>query len=216
MKPVYPIYLTFFLLFYCYLQVDGLANTITSQRIDNECLFNKETARMIGEIYVLSNPLNDPNELVQYIQDHLEYFLDDGIAVKSARALGNWMLEQNKTSLDKETIHEVKNKLIDCQIKEEYACKLLTQFCKSDINFTELGNELIWLSKVLPCLARGDLKTYLCTGTEFRKNLRIIISWYGTSHISDPEIAEMIMKDRNCYRRVMADQISLLAIISDL
>ena len=107
MKPVYPIYLTFFLLFYCYLQVEGLANTITSQRIDKECLFNKETARMIGEIYVLSNPMNDPNELVQYIQDHLEYFLDDGIAVKSARALGNWMLEQNKTSLDKETIHQV-------------------------------------------------------------------------------------------------------------
>ncbi len=216
MKPFHLIFLYISLLAYNCLPVDSVADTLISQRDNKECLFNKETARMIGEIYVLSNPLNDPNELAQYIQDHLEYFLEDGIAVKSARALGNWMLELDKSSLNMETIHQMKKKLADCKIPPEYAGRLLTQLCKSNISFTDLGNELIWLSNVFPCVARGDLKTYLCTGPEFRNNLKKILSFYKELHNSDPEVAEIILKNKNCLRQIIADQISLLAIISGL
>lgn len=165
---------------------------------------------------MLSDPMNDPNELVCFIKDHTEYFHENGRFVKSIRILGTWMLDQKKSTLDKESILEVKNNLVDCQISEEYAYQLLIRFRNSDVKFTDLGNELIWLSEVLPCLAHGDLKTYLCTGTEFRNNHRKIMSWCKCVHNSDPEVAEIITKDNHCFLQEAADRISLLAIISKL
>jgi len=216
MKSLWTRYPTLLLLLFCMSSNDLQANNIIKVQDENECLFTKKNARLIGEIYVLSNPMNDPMELVAYIQEHKAYFIEDGIAVKITRALGEWMLVQEKTSLNMKNIHQVKDKLAECQISEEYAYKLLKTFRKSDVKLSDLGKELILISRILPCLARGDIKSYLCTRQECRDNLSKCISRYAVQHNSDPQVAEIIMKKKDCYRRVMADQISLLALISDL
>jgi hypothetical protein len=216
MKTILSRYLSLFILFYLLLSTRGSAFSPSTIQDESECIFNKKTARLIGEIYMLSDPMNDPNELVCFIKDHQDYFMEEGILVKSTLQLGTWMLDQKKSSLDMESILQVKNKLVDCQISEAYAFELLVRFRKSNVNFIDLGRELIWLSEVLPCLARGDLKTYLCTGTEFRNNFGNILSWYKNIHNSDPEVAEIITNRKPCSRPVTADQISLLAIISKL
>ena len=87
---------------------------------------------------------------------------------------------------------------------------------KSDIQLDELGKELIWLANILPGLTRSDMKAYLMTGTPLRSNMKKIIPVYEALEPTDPEIAEIILIDKNLYYQEMADQISLLALISKI
>jgi hypothetical protein len=180
------------------------------------CLFNKKTARLLGQVYILSNPMNDPNNLVKFVHQHWEYFLEDGILVQSSRALGYWILNHKKDELNTEILKKLEEKLKNCEIPLSYANHLLLEIRKSDIEFEELGKELIWLSNILPSLTRGDMKGYLITGTSLRNNLKKIIPLYEALQPTDPEIAELIIKDKNAYYQSMADQISLLALISEI
>ncbi len=216
MKRICLRYSSLLILLCLIFQVHLTAFSLPLNQDESECLFNKKTAWLIGKIYVLSDPMNDPNELVILVKEYPEYFQEDGLLVKSTHMLGTWLLEQKKSSINLESILEVKNKLADCRISEEYAIELLARLKESDIDFMDLGHELIRLSEVLPCLVRGDLKTYLCTQTNTRKECRKIISRYKCIHISDPEVAEIITEDTHCFQQLAGDQISLLAIISKL
>jgi hypothetical protein len=216
MKCIWLRYSSLLILLYLTHTVNTMAFLPSANQDESDSLLNDKTARLIGKIYLLSDPMNDPNVLVCFVKEHPKYFKEDGLLVRCTRMLGTWMLDQKKSSLNRESILEVKNKLAECRISEEYAVDLLEKFQKSDIDLIDLGNELIWLSEVLPCLVRGDLKTYLCTQTTFRKDCRKLMSGYKCLHNSDPEVAEIITENIHCLQQLAADQVSLLAIISKL
>lgn len=193
------------------------ADSANENNIKNkECLFNHKTAFLLGKLYDLSSPVKDPNALASFIQHRWEYFMEDGILIKSTRALGYWMLYQDKESFDEHTIDRIRNKLINCDISPDSACKLLLQFKNGDVDFSVLGNELIWLADVLPEMARGNMLLYLHTGTKLRSNIRKIIPIYRSIAKSDPQIATGILEDIDNYDKVSGEQISLLALISDI
>lgn len=216
MKCTWLRYSSLLILFYLILTVNTMAYWPTANQDESISLLNEKTAKLIGKIYLLSDPLNDPNELVSFVKEHPEYFKEDGLLVRCTRMLGTWMLDQKKSSLNRESIPEVKNKLAECRISEEYAIDLLERFQKSEVDLIDLGNELIWLSDILPGLARGDLKNYLCTQTTFRKDCRKLMSRQSCIHNSDPEVAEIITENVHCLQQIAADQVSLLAILSKL
>jgi hypothetical protein len=172
------------------------------------------TARILADVYLLSNPMNDPNELIQYIQDKPEYFRQNGAVTVAARNLGNWILSNNIRSFEEDCLEKIENQLQKENFSKEYASDLLSEIKKSKFDCNSIGKELIWLSKLLPELSKGNLKEYLNTGTEIRQQLRMVIPLYQVMHNSDPEIAELILKDKNCYHQKMADQIQLLALIA--
>ena len=172
-------------------------------------------AKILGDVYILSNPMNDPNELIQYIQRNPKYFRNDGAITVAARNLGNWILSNDVRSLEGNCLEKIKNQLEKENFSQEYASDLLSEIKKSQFDCKSLGKDLIWLSEFLPDLSEGNLKEYLCAGTEIRQQLRMAIPLYQVIHNSDPEIAELILKDKNCYYQKMADQIQLLALLSN-
>jgi hypothetical protein len=173
------------------------------------------TARILADVYMLSNPMNDPNELIQYIQSNPKYFRKDGAITVAARNLGNWVLSNDVRSLEDNCLEKIKKQLEKENFSKEYASDLLSEIKKSQFDCKSIGKELVWLSELLPDLSEGNIKEYLCTGTEIRQQLRMVIPFYQVMHNSDPEIAELILKDKNCYYQKMADQIQLLALLSN-
>lgn len=173
------------------------------------------TARILADVYMLSNPMNDPNELIQYIQSNPKYFRKDGAITVAARNLGNWVLSNDVRSLEDNCLEKIKKQLEKENFSKEYASNLLSEIKKSQFDCKSIGKELVWLSELLPDLSEGNIKEYLCTGTEIRQQLRMVIPLYQVMHNSDPEIAELILKDKNCYYQKMADQIQLLALLSN-
>jgi hypothetical protein len=171
-------------------------------------------ADILGEVYVLSNPLNDPNELLTYIQSKPEYFEENGIITLAAKDLGNWILENNIMGLEENCLAKIERRLERDDISREYASKLLSEIKKRNFNCKLIAEELIWLSENLPHMAEGDLKSYLYSGADIRLQPKELSTIYEAMQISDPEIAEIIQNDKNCNHQKMADQIQLMALIS--
>jgi hypothetical protein len=171
-------------------------------------------AHILGDVYVLSNPLNDPNELLAYVQNQPEYFGENGVITLAAKDLGNWILENNVMELEEDCLAKINRHLKHDDISRDYASQLLSGIKRSNFNCELIANDLIWLSENLPLIAEGDLKSYLYSGADIRLQLKEILPLFETMQISDPEIAEIILNDKNCYHQKMADQIQLMALIS--
>ena len=171
-------------------------------------------ADILGDVYVLSNPLNDPNELMAYVQDRPEYFGTNGIITLAAKDLGNWILENNVTELVENCLEKIERKLQRDDISREYASQLLSGIRNKNFNCKLIARELIWLSENLPHMAEGDLKSYLYSETGIRLQKEEVMPLYEAMQISDPEILEIILKDKNCNHSKMADQIQIMALLS--
>lgn len=182
----------------------------------NPLISSAKIADILGEVYVLSNPLNDPNELMAYVQNNLEYFGQNGIITIAARNLGNWIKANNVMGLEEDCLAKIENRLRHEDLSREYASTLLSEIKKNKFNCKAIAAELIWLSENLPKLADGKLRDYLSSGTDHRMQMMNLLPLYEAMHISDPEIAEIILQDKNCYQRKIADQIQLMALISTL
>jgi hypothetical protein len=171
-------------------------------------------ADILGDVYVLSDPLNDPNELLAYVQEKPEYFGANGIITRAARDLGNWILENNVIGLEENCLVKIERRLNHNDIPREYASQLLFGIKKSDFNCKLIAKELIWLSETLPHMAEGDLLSYVYSRANAQLKPKEVLPMNEVMHISDPEIIEIIQNDRNCYHQKMADQIQLMALIS--
>ena len=188
-------------------------------RIDPEVSRNplisySKIADILGEVYMLSNPINDPNELMAYVQSKSEYFGQNGIITLAARNLGNWIMANNVRGLEEDCLAKIEKHLNHKDISREYASKLLSEIKKNKFNCKAIAAELVWLSENLPKLTTGNLKDYLYSGTDLRMQMKNVLPLYEAMHISDPEIAEIILQDKNCYQQKIADQIQLMALIS--
>jgi hypothetical protein len=172
-------------------------------------------ADILGEVYIMSDPLNDPNELLTYVQRKPEYFGKNGVITLASRDLGNWILTNNVLGLEENCLAKIERRLKHGDISREYASQLLSDIKKNKLNCKLIAAELIWLSENLPQLAEGNLKGYLFSCTNIRLHLKNALPLYEAMLISDPEIAEIILKDKNCYHQKMADQIQLMALISN-
>jgi hypothetical protein len=189
---------------------------IVNEEIKNPAISKEMSARILADVFVLSNPMNDPNDLVMYIRNNPQYFSTNGSITVTARNLGTWILSNDIMTFGDDCLEKIKIKLQKDNISVKYASELLFEMKKSKFDCKVIARELIWLSEILPELSEGILTDYLYTGTEIRQQLRKVISIYDVMHNSDPEIAELILKDKNCYLHKIADQIQLLAMISNL
>jgi hypothetical protein len=189
---------------------------IINEEIKNPAISKEMSARILADVFVLSNPMNDPNDLVMYIRNNPQYFSTNGSITVTARNLGTWILSNDIMTFGDDCLEKIKIKLQKDNISVKYASELLFEMKKSKFDCKVIARELIWLSEILPELSEGILTDYLYTGTEIRQQLRKVISIYDVMHNSDPEIAELILKDKNCYLHKIADQIQLLAMISNL
>ena len=175
---------------------------------------NVRTAGILAEAYVLSNPLNDPNIFREYINNYPTYFQEDGLIIQSAKNLGMWMQQHNKDEFDAKCKKILRKRLRSSNLSPEYVRQLMTEIKKDDFNCQMIADELIWLSEIIPELAKGNCKRFLCERPVERYNFRVQKICENVFHNSDPEIAEIISNDNNCVQKKMADQLLLLALIA--
>jgi hypothetical protein len=124
------------------------------------------------------------------------------------------MSKTSRNTLERMELLRLLLKILGIGYLKNYASQLLSGIKRSNFNCELIANDLIWLSENLPLIAEGDLKSYLYSGADIRLQLKEILPLFETMQISDPEIAEIILNDKNCYHQKMADQIQLMALIS--
>ena len=125
---------------------------------ENAVSCNEETSRLVAKAYVLSAPfIGRDNELISLAQSNPGYFNEGGKAIQCMQSLGTALmqggLEQSKqfsgysaterfgTSMPGELAH------LPGQVDDSLRSYGSDMF--------SMGNELVWLSRVLPLPSRG-------------------------------------------------------------
>ena len=183
--------------------------------LSRQYLLDRQVATILAEVYMLSNPQNDPNELVAFVEEHPDYFDEKGTITRAARDLGNWILAQDMTALAEDCLARIEQKLERDDIPKEYAEQCLKEIKKDKKNCIFIANDLIWLSNNLSKLVKGNLMEYLSSARNFDWQLLKILEVDDEIYMSDPEIPELISQDRHCYQQKIADIIHIIALISE-
>jgi len=211
-KPTAPLLLIFIsvTILYVYAQ----QNSYPSEDLDLKSQYDYSIAQVLGEVFILSNPWNDPNELAEYIDKNASYFTPSSTMIITMREVGNWLLSNDKATIQEKCRKSLDDLIRKYELPEDYSKKIIEDFKASNINCQSLGNELLWLAENLPKLKDGELYGYLEAAGDHRSEIQKLLAVHMPQNISDPEVEEIILNDNHCRDKELADQICLIALLS--
>ena len=132
---------------------------------------DEETSRLVAKAYVLSAPLiGRENELIPLIQSNPDDFNEGGRAIRCMQSLGTALaqggLEQSKQFSDVWTIERFPSMPTGL---EHLTGQVDASLRSYGSDMFSMGNELVWLSQVLPPAVQGNYTPYKTTGTSSRR-----------------------------------------------
>ena len=141
---------------------------------------NEEASRMLAVTYGLSVPvlptdqgllINTGGPLATFVASNPAAFEESGLVVLCARLVGERIQREGVRMYDASAYDRV----IDDAPAEiaHLAPSVADRINEPATGLMTLGTELIWLSNVLPSVARGDLSEFQNTGAPWRINARI-------------------------------------------
>jgi hypothetical protein len=137
---------------------------LSEQRI-NSCVCDEETSRLVARAYVLSIPfLGRENELPTLMASNSSYFTADGRAIQCMQSLGTTIWQRGSARLDE--ANEDRDRAIGTYggSMPEGLGDLPGQVGDSRRSYAghqlRMGQELLWLSQVLPYAVQGNYAPY--------------------------------------------------------
>jgi hypothetical protein len=133
---------------------------------------DEETSRLVAKAYFLSAPLiGRENELIPLIQSNPDDFNEGGRAIRCMQSLGTALtqggLEQSK-QLSGPSATEQLGHLMPIGL-EHLPGQVDASLRSYGSDMFNMGNELVWLSQVLPPAVQGNYTPYNTTGTSSRR-----------------------------------------------
>ena len=171
---------------------------VVKQSFCSECL--KQIAQIIGRVYFLANPLSNPSELVEYIQQNRTYFVEDCTVIRYTKSLGNRLVSRGLSSLSQEDYDGAYESTLGMGGTMEQARDVANSISSGSMNLYMLGNELLWLAEVLPYAVNGNWRPFQTTGTNTRNQIRQILPFYNMMLKTEPlmlQLVDEIMKQYN-------------------
>jgi hypothetical protein len=142
---------------------------------------DEETSRLVAKAYILSAPfIGRENELIQLTQSNPGYFNEGGKAIRCMQSLGTALaqggLEQSKQVSDHWAAERFGHLM---PIGLEHLPGQVDDSLRSyGSDMFSMGNELVWLSQVLPPVVQGNYSPYKTTGTYSRRMVAKALAYY--------------------------------------
>lgn len=136
----------------------------------------KETiATNIGRLYYVLNPVNEmqyPVEIEKYIRTNRELLQDSGPIIKYVRALGEKLVQSGINSFSKNDYNRAYGSVLNMGGSMEDANKVAQSIQQGATDTFAMGQELLWIARVIPKAANGDWVEFKTTGTQSRMMIR--------------------------------------------
>jgi hypothetical protein len=157
--------------------------------------FSEAAVQHLARIYALTNPM-DERDFRPFLSQNRSYFVENGEAVRLAKELGLTLIAAGVKSYDPGAEERAYRIAGSTGVPPEFAPGVARSLNSGSLELWSLGNELLWLSEVLPPATEGDLGPYQTTGTLARQQIRQVLPLLKVILKSDPAMAEL-------YRSVM-------------
>ena len=176
--------------------------------------YDDATARLVARAYVLSIPLLfKENDLIPLMAENKAYFVEDGKAIRCMRALGNALI-QHALVVGQQTGGRSATEIFGGSMPEglEDLPGQVDASMRSYNNDTfTMGQELLWLSQVLPSAAEGDYEPYNTTGTPARQLWAQVLPYMRMLFQMNPDLYQTMQNVMREMQPVMEQQIYDLA-----
>lgn len=133
---------------------------------------DESTAEKVGYVYYFANPtfmINDYNALSNLIESDDDLLSSDSRVIRCMRIAGLRMKNYNLQNLDSDAGDEAWDRAVEMGASDETADQIQTNIDNSQIQLYALGQELVWLSEVLPECAAGDCTSFHTTSPLLRQ-----------------------------------------------
>ena len=202
-------------------QVIGKASNHGSMAKGSAC--SDTTSLLLARAVILAAPilltddnvyLNDGEPLKAFAQAFRPYFLKDGKATRCAAVVGPLLVRHGLKLYDREAYGRIISTAppeIAGQSRE-----IADRINQPSTDMVEMGQELTWLSQVLPAVADGDMRPFNETGYPLRnyKRQQITAVWPGIQAVCSAGDCREILAMALPLVRQMADSITFGMIYS--
>jgi hypothetical protein len=189
------------------------------------------SARAIAHMYIVANPLlaqkyqrtfpmSDPHPwLVYEVNSNPTLFGEASTAIQCGKALGTRLVQLGIQSFNPNSYNDVMRRF-GGTVVNEFAPQVAQSLDKDAVYFVTLGQELIWLTNVLPAAAQGNWVPYNDTGSSdiqrqrIRANLPVFNQMIQTFYAIDPVLAENALNFQLSMNPFIEQQIVVLALIN--
>jgi hypothetical protein len=129
---------------------------------------------VLAQQYERTRPITDPNpRLINEVRSYPTVFGESSTAILCGRALGARLVQLGVQSFNPNAYSDVLNRFGGGALGE-FTPQVAQSLNQNATYFATLGQELTWLSQVLPAAAEGNWGPYLSTGTStmYRQMMR--------------------------------------------
>lgn len=170
-------------------------------------LCTESEARAVGQAYQLTNPFEEGN-LAKFLAQHPTLFEPGGPGVRCAQALGEHLTRAGSSAYDPVAYLRATG-LTPPEMAPEIAASLTS----GNLDLIQMGEELMWLSTVLPEATRGNFGPFQTTGTNLRQQLRQGMPMMMKTPDQWARYQQDVLPLRQNYGPMVIDQIVMLALM---
>jgi hypothetical protein len=134
--------------------------------------YSENTFRVAGKLYYLANPIfliNNWQELVDFVDEYSYYLTSESPVIRCMREAGYRMQNETMRQFEPGAGHRAYESAISMGANMDQAYQIQSNIESGQIQFYVMGQELVWLSQVIPKAAQGNWDDFLNTGPYFRK-----------------------------------------------
>lgn len=147
----------------------------------------EQHSRLIGRLYYVANPVSentDSRELESFVINNRDQLMPGSRLLNCAANAGNRLRRQSVLSFSKADADQAYQQSLNWGATQEQAQAVSDSMIQGSIEGVTIGEELLWLSKVIPAAARGDWDAFKNTGTDARQETRQ--AWRLMSKVINP------------------------------
>ena len=151
--------------------------------------------------------------MVEYIQQNRTYFVEDCTVIRYTEYLGNKLVSSALSSFAQKDYDRGYESALGMGATMEQARDVANSIGSGSVDLYLMGNELLWLAKVLPYAANGNWSLFKTTGTENRNQIRQILPIINMLIETDHSMGQLVDEVMNQYGPIVEEQIAMLAIM---
>jgi hypothetical protein len=183
-------------------------------------LCSDNTALALGQAYYLAMPIweipgmQQPETLSNFIKRvGQRHFSANGVVVQCAKALGEFMIARGISAYDPKAYDRAM--AVAPAGAGQLAPDVARSFNSGSVDAIAMGQELVWLSQVLPQVAKGDLTAFNNSGTQARQTVRQALPMLKLMLANDPQMTRtvktVLSSYSNTFSQISRDQVLMMA-----
>ena len=158
---------------------------------------DEASARLVARAYVLSNPLaGNGDALIQLMAENRAAFSEGGKAILCMQALGTGLTLRALVAQSQGGGYSATERFGGAmpQGLEHLPGQVDASMQSYNADVFTMGQELLWLSRVLPPAAKGDYQPYLSTATPVRQAVLQVLPVYQLLCGMDPGSCQVMQE----------------------